>query len=105
MTKGIIGAFRDHGLFWQPGEAVGNVIVALQADSSIVGKAYYIEGGDAWEYEDSFYATQPQWLGEEGTRRMRVNAEAVNRVSRSLSGCGAQIWLTWRQGVLTPKDD
>lgn len=80
MTKHIIGAFKDQGLYWQPPEAVGDIIVALQADSSINGKAYYIEGGDGWEYEDSFYETQPQWLSEEGCRRMRVNAEAVQKV-------------------------
>ena len=84
MTKKIIHAFRDQGLFWQPPEAVGNIIVAIEADPSIVGKAYYIEGGDGWEYEDSFVATQPQWLGEEGCRRMRVNSEAVQKVSRLL---------------------
>ena len=85
MTKNIIHAFRDQGLFWQPPEAVGNIIVAIEAAPSIVGKAYYIEGGDGWEYEDSFVATQPQWLGEEGCRRMRVNSEAVQKVSRLLN--------------------
>lgn len=80
MTKHIIGAFKDQNLYWQPASAVGDIIVAIQADASIVGKAYYIEGGDGWEYEDSFYETQPQWLSEEGCRRMRVNAEAVQKV-------------------------
>ncbi len=82
MTKNIINAFRDQGLYWQSAEAVGKIIVAIEADPTIIGKAYYIEGGDGWEYEDSFYATQPQWLSEEGCRRMRVNAEAVQKVSR-----------------------
>ena len=82
MTKHIIGAFKDQDLYWQPPEAVGDIIVAIEADPSIVGKAYYIEGGDGWEYEDTFYQTQPQWLSEEGCRRMRVNAEAVQRVRR-----------------------
>jgi hypothetical protein len=40
------------------------VIVGIEADSSIFGKAYYIEGGDAWQFEDSFIEYQPQWLGE-----------------------------------------
>jgi len=39
----------------------------------------YIEGGDGWEFEEGFYREQPAWLGEEATRRMRVNAEAVMR--------------------------
>lgn len=83
MTKGIIHAFKDQELFWQPPEAVGKIIVALQADSTIVGKAYYIEGSDGWEYEDTFYKSQPQWLSEEGCRRMRTNAEAVQKVMRT----------------------
>ena len=60
------------------------IILGIQSDTSLVGKAYYIEGGDGWEFEDSFYNTQPQWLGEESTRRMRMNAEAVQKVRREL---------------------
>lgn len=80
MTSGIIAAFKDAGLYWQPPEAVANTIVGIQSDSSIRGKAYYIEGGDSWEIEDSLYEYQPKWLSEEGTRRMRVNSEAVQKV-------------------------
>ena len=85
MTRGIIHKFKEAELFWQSPEAVGNIIVGIQADPSIIGKAYYIEGGDGWEFEDSFYATQPQWLSEEACRRMRTNADAVNKVSIILS--------------------
>ena len=51
----------------------------------------YIEGGDGWEFEDSFYAEQPRWLGEEATRRMRVNSEAVQKVS----ACNAYVRMRW----------
>lgn len=64
MTGPIISAFRDAGLFWQPPSAVAKVIVGIQADRSIIGKAFYIEGDGAWEFEDSFYNAQPQWLGK-----------------------------------------
>ena len=96
MTKDVIGRFRDAGLFWQQPEAVGKIIVGLEADSSIRGKSYYIEGGDGWEFEDTFYSYQPQWLGEEATRRMRVNAEAVQKVSQTqgmLDNCKMLIYL------------
>ncbi|KAK5163802.1 uncharacterized protein LTR77_010476 [Saxophila tyrrhenica] len=79
MTKHIISAFKAGGLYWQPPDAVGKIILGLQADPSIYGKAYYIEGGGAWEFENTFLEYQPQWLGEEGTRRMRVNSEAVQK--------------------------
>ena len=81
MTKNIIGTFKEQKLYWQSAESVGDIIVGIQADSSIVGKAYYVEGGDGWEFEDSFYDSQPQWLSEEGCRRMRTNSEAVQKVS------------------------
>ena len=45
------------------------------------GKAIYVEGGRGWEFEGGFYQEQPRWLGEEATRMMRRNAEAVNQVS------------------------
>lgn len=80
MAAAVITPFKENGLFWQSPESVARVIVGIESTSSIQGKAFYIEGGDAWEFEDSFYSTQPQWLGEEATRRMRVNAEAVNKV-------------------------
>lgn len=82
MVAPVIGAFKDNNLFWQSPESVAKFIVALEATPSINGKAIYIEGGDGWEFEDSFYDFQPQWLGEEATRRMRVNAEAINKVGR-----------------------
>ena len=64
MTGAVISAFRDAGLFWQPPSAVAKVIVGIEADTSIIGKAFYIEGDGAWEFEDSFYNAQPQWLGK-----------------------------------------
>lgn len=102
ITAGIIGAFKENGLYWQSADAVAKIIVALQTTEAMNEKAIYIEGGDGWEVEDSFLATQPQWLGEEGTRRMRVNTEAVQKVSDGdfsmLSGC-----LQAVQGLLLPK--
>lgn len=81
MVTAVAEMFRDNGLFWQTPESVAKIVVGLQTTEEIHGKAFYIEGGDAWEVEDGFYNAQPQWLGEEPTRRMRVNAEAVQKVS------------------------
>ena len=83
MTVGIAEKFRDAGLYCQSPESVARIILGLQCAEKMNGKAIYIEGGDGWEFEDSFYREQPKWLGEEPTRRMRVNAEAVQKVSRS----------------------
>lgn len=79
MTAAIIQPFKDAGLFWQPAEAVAKVILGILSSKEMNGKAFYVEGGDGFEFEDSLYAAQPQWLGEEATRRMRVNTEAVQK--------------------------
>ncbi|KAM0719915.1 hypothetical protein Q7P37_004050 [Cladosporium fusiforme] len=79
MTAHIIQAFKDANLFWQSPDAVAEIILGILSSENLHGKAFYVEGGDGYEFEDSFYAAQPQWLGEEPTRRMRVNAEAVNK--------------------------
>ena len=82
MTAGIVEKFKDAGLFWQSAESVARMVLGIQCSKQMSGKAIYIEGGEGWEFEDSFYRTQPQWLGEEPTRRMRANTEAVNKVCR-----------------------
>lgn len=79
MTIGIYEKFRDAGLYWQQPESVGRIVLGLQCAENMNGKSVYVEGGDGWEVEDSIYQAQPQWLGEEGTRRMRVNTEAVQK--------------------------
>ena len=43
MTKGVIKAFKDGGLYWQPPEAVASIIVGALSDRGMVGKAFYIE--------------------------------------------------------------
>ncbi|KAF2161863.1 hypothetical protein M409DRAFT_27592 [Zasmidium cellare ATCC 36951] len=79
LADAVIGAFKDNNLYWQTAESVAKIVVGLLATEEIHGKAYYIEGGDAWEVEDGIYKEQPRWLGEEATRRMRINAEAVQK--------------------------
>lgn len=89
MSAHIVPMFRDAGVFWQPAEVVARIIAGVVTGTGQIvgnlverlnGKAFYVEGGDAWEFEDSLYDTQAQWLGEEPTRRMRVNTEAVQKV-------------------------
>lgn len=84
MTAHIIQAFKDGNLFWQSPEAVADVILGIVSSEDMNGKAFYVEGGDGYEFEESFVTAQPQWLGEEPTRRMRVNSEAVQKVGLSI---------------------
>ncbi|WPH02195.1 Hypothetical protein R9X50_00505000 [Acrodontium crateriforme] len=95
MTAGMVEKFQVGGLHWQTSEIVANNILGILVRSErtddgsdekgpddwrpMVGKAIYIEGGDAWEFEDSLIASQSAWLGEEANRRMDENTEAVKR--------------------------
>lgn len=91
MTTHIIQAFKNANLFWQPADAVAEVILGILISDQMNGKAFYVEGGDGYEFEDSLYATQPQWLGEEATKRLRTNSEAVQKV------CLAPMFLSVRE--------
>ncbi|KAK4554210.1 hypothetical protein LTR86_008738 [Recurvomyces mirabilis] len=79
MAHHIAVKFQAAGLYSQSAESVAKIIMGLILDEKMVGKSIYIEGGDGWEFEDSFIEQQAAWLGEEPTRRMRVNTEAVQR--------------------------
>jgi len=79
MSAHIMQPFKDAGLFWQPAGAVAEVIAGILTSTGMNGKAFYVEGGDAFEFEDGLYEAQPRWLGEEATRRLRANTEAVER--------------------------
>ncbi|KAI5366358.1 Putative short-chain dehydrogenase/reductase SDR, NAD(P)-binding domain superfamily [Septoria linicola] len=79
MTAAIIDAFRDNGLFWQSPESVAKIVLGLMTNEEMNGKAVYVEGGAGFEFEDGLYAAQPHWLGQEATRRLRANTEAVQK--------------------------
>ncbi len=78
MTEGIAVLFQRDGLFCQTPDDVARMVVGLQVRDDLNGKGVYVEGGKGFEFEEGFYREQPAWLGEEATRMMRANAEAVN---------------------------
>jgi NAD(P)-dependent dehydrogenase (short-subunit alcohol dehydrogenase family) len=80
MTAHLVHVFKQPGFYCQPPDDVARMVIGLQIQPHLNGKGIYVEGGSGWEFEDSFYREQPAWLGEEPTRRMRANAEAVNKV-------------------------
>lgn len=79
MTAHLVHVFKQTGFYCQPPDDVARMVLGLQVRTDMNGKGIYVEGGTGWEFEDSFYREQPAWLGEEPTRRMRANAEAVNK--------------------------
>ena len=78
MTEGIAVLFKQDGLYCQTPDDVARIVVGLQIRDDLNGKGIYVEGGKGFEFEEGFYREQPAWLGEEATRMMRANAEAVN---------------------------
>ena len=83
MTANIVHAFKQPGFYCQSPDDIARMVLGLQVRADLNGKGIYVEGGSGWEFEDSFYREQPAWLGEEPTRRMRANAEAVNKACTS----------------------
>ena len=95
MTKAIVPAYKDGGLFWQPASDVAELIGSLMATRKdgtaepgtgdygdiVTGKAIYIESGKCWEYDQAFWDTMPQWLSEEGSMMVKKNMEAVRKGS------------------------
>ena len=79
MTVGIAELFKQDGLYCQSAGDVARMVLGLMVREDLNGKGIYVEGGTGWEFEDSFYREQPRWLGEEPTRMMRANTEAVNK--------------------------
>lgn len=86
MTAHLVHVFKQPGFYCQPPDDVARMVLGLQLHTNMNGKGIYVEGGSGWEFEDSFYREQPAWLGEEPTRRMRANAEAVNKARNSDPG-------------------
>ncbi|KAL9617881.1 MAG: hypothetical protein Q9160_007369 [Pyrenula sp. 1 TL-2023] len=80
MSAPFIDTFKQPGLAWQSAEDVARVILGLLTSTDVTGKAFYVEGTSAWEFEDGFYQSMPQWLGEQPTRMLRANAEHVSKV-------------------------
>lgn len=97
MTAHIVHAFQQPGFYCQPPDDVARMVLALQVRTDLNGKGIYVEGGSGWEFEDGFYREQPAWLGQEPTRRMRANAEAVNKVSRETR---IMCYANWHSRVL-----
>ena len=60
---------------------VGKVIVDVTRSEGLNGKAFYIEGGRAWEIEDNIERLEPQWMGEEPSRSLAKGQEVLGRVS------------------------
>ena len=64
----------------QPAD-IGKVCVDATRSEGLNGKAFYVEGGRAWEIEDNLNRLEPQWLGEEQSQSLAKGQELLGNVS------------------------
>ena len=72
MTSGIEADWMDAKLPVNEPEDVARVIAEIVVSNGLNGKSMYVEGGRAWEVEDSLVRLEPQWLGEEASRTLNL---------------------------------
>lgn len=70
MADGVCEGWVKAGLPLNTPLDVAKVTAGLLVDSSLNGKAMYVEGGRAWEIEGNLDRLEPQWLGEEPSRSL-----------------------------------
>ena len=70
MTEGIAESWDKAGLPANEPSDVARVIAEIAASNDLNGKAMYVEGGRAWEIEDSINQLEPQWLSAEASRTL-----------------------------------
>ena len=63
----------------QPAD-VAEVLLNVTRSSDVHGKAFYMEGGRAWEIEDNIDRLEPQWLGERQSRDLARGQETLGNV-------------------------
>ncbi|MCJ1314313.1 hypothetical protein MMC25_007994 [Agyrium rufum] len=59
---------------------VAKVNVDVTRMKGLHGKAFYIEGGRAWEVEDIINRLEPQWLGEKQSRDLQRGQDTLGNV-------------------------
>ncbi|GAM88937.1 hypothetical protein ANO11243_069710 [Dothideomycetidae sp. 11243] len=68
LARGIEEEWLEAGLPSNEPVDVAKIMAGVLADGKTNGAALYVEGGNAWETEEGYDRTQPQWMGEELTR-------------------------------------
>ncbi|OAP56326.1 hypothetical protein AYL99_09505 [Fonsecaea erecta] len=77
MTAGIEASWRAAGLPINETDDVAKIVAGVACDEQQNGKAFYIEGGRAWEIEDNINRLEPQWLGEEQAKSLAKGQEVL----------------------------
>ena len=59
---------------------VAKVLLDVTRSKDVHGKAFYVEGGRAWEVEDNINRLEPQWLGEKQSEDLARGQETLGNV-------------------------
>lgn len=81
MTEGMIETWRSTGLPTNEPIGVANVVVGVAAEKEMHGKALYVEGNRAWEFEDNLEMLESQIIGEEQARTLNAGQVVLGSVS------------------------
>ena len=66
---------------------VARVVMNVTQSEGLNGKAFYVEGGRAWEIEDGINRLEPEWLGDEQSKSLAKGQVTLGNVSRLWLGC------------------
>lgn len=82
MTAGFSDAYRKAGISVCEVPDTAGIIMQVACEGSINGKAFYLEGGRAWDIDEPLGRLMPQWLGERQCDEIRRGGEILMSVSR-----------------------
>ncbi|KAJ9639195.1 hypothetical protein H2204_003806 [Knufia peltigerae] len=77
MTEGIVSSWKAADLPIQSTSDVARVVAGVACNQELNGKAFYVEGGRAWDIEEGIDRLEPQWLGEEQSRMLAKGQQVL----------------------------
>ena len=81
IVAGIEDTWRAAKLPINQPTDVAEVLLNVTRSGDVHGKAFYVEGGRAWEIEDNIDRLEPQWLGEKQSKDLARGQETLGNVS------------------------
>lgn len=83
LASGVEQMWRKAELPLNQPVDVAKVNMNVTQSAGLHGKAFYVEGGRAWEIEDNINRLEPQWLGEEPSKSLAKGQATLGNVSLS----------------------
>lgn len=84
MLSGIREVWRKEDLPLNQPDGVAAVIAGLTAAKGMNGKAMYVEGNRAWEFDEKIGELEPLWLGAEQSSTLNRGQAAMGEASATV---------------------